>query len=103
MQELAGDLLRYHSRYRSLPTSLNRLVEERVITAERFAAMPEYFYSPTDRYALRDGRVVVLIDSQVRIEGHAWCIVKEPSAKPNIMQLNVTPIALAELERASHK
>ena len=101
MQDLAGDLLRYHSRFRMLPLSLDKLAEEKIVTPERFAALPNYLYSPTDRYTLRDGRVVILVDSEVRIEGHAWCIVKQPDAKLNSIQLNVTPVALVELDHAA--
>lgn len=101
MQDLAGDLLRYHSRYRMLPTSLDELVEEKIVTPDRFAKLPSYLYSPTERYTLRDGRVVILVDSEIRIEGHAWCIVKELDDKPNSIQLNVTPVALIELDIAS--
>jgi hypothetical protein len=101
MQDLAGDLLRYHSRYRTLPVSLDKLVEEKIVTPERFAELPNYLYSPTDRYKLRDGRIVILVDSEVRIEGHAWCIVKELDANPNAIQLNVTPVPLVELDLAS--
>ena len=101
MQDLSGDLLRYHSRYRMLPVSLEKLVEEKIVTPDRFTALPSYLYSPTDRYTLRDGRIVILVDSEVRIEGHAWCIVKELDAKPNAIQLNVTPVALIELDFAA--
>ena len=101
MQDLAGDLLRYHSRVGVLPVSLNKLVHEKILTPDRFAALPDYLYSPTDRYTLRDGRVVILVDAEVRIEGHAWCIVKEPDNNPKTIQLNVTPVALAELDFAA--
>ena len=101
MQDVAGDLLRYHSRFNALPPTLSALVEGGVMTQERFAGLPDYLYSPTDRYTLRDGRVVILVDSEVRIERHAWCIVKEPTSQPRLIQLNVTPIPLSELDASA--
>ena len=101
MQDVAGDLLRYHSGSNALPPTLSALVEEGVMTQERYAELPDYLYSPSDRYTLRDGRVVVLVDSEVRIEGHAWCIVKEPTSQPRLIQLNVTPVPLSELDASA--
>ncbi len=101
MQDLSGDLLRYHARFRSLPPSLEMLVDEKIMTAQQFAELPDYLYEPSDKYKLRDGRIVILVDSQMRIEGHAWCIVREPVSAPQSIQLNVTPVALSELEAAA--
>eukprot|EP00752_Nemacystus_decipiens_P014029 g12465.t1 len=103
MQDVAGDLLRYHSRFQALPPTLKALVQEGVMTQERFDELPSYLYSPSDRYTLRDGRVVILVDSEVRIEGHAWCIVKEQASQPLIIQLNVTPIPMSELDAAARE
>jgi hypothetical protein len=103
MQDLSGDLLRYHAKHRMLPTTLEVLLEEKFISPERYAALPNYLYSPTDTYTLRDGRTVILVDSEVRVENHAWCIVREPDGQPRSIQLNVTPIALAELEAAARR
>ena len=103
MQDVSGSLLRYHAKYRTLPPNLETLVDERIMSAEQYAALPDYLYSPTDQYKLSDGRVVILVDSEVRIEQHAWCIVREPSGQPRSIQLNVTPISLSSLEAASQK
>lgn len=103
MQDLSGELLRYHAKHRNLPATLETLLEEKFISAERYAALPDYLYSPTDQYKLRDGRVVILVDSEVRVEGHAWCIVREPDGQPRSIQLNVTPISLTELEAAAQR
>ena len=73
------------------------------MTQDRFDELPDYLYSPSDRYTLRDGRVVILVDSQVRIEGHAWCIVKQPTGQPRTIQLDVTPIPLSELDVAARE
>ena len=100
MQEVSGDLLRYHALNQSLPPALETLVEQQVMSNERYEALPDYLYAPGGLCKLRDGRVVVLVDAEVRIEGHAWCIVREPTALRSIL-LNVTPIALSELEAAS--
>lgn len=97
MQDISGDLLRYHAEHRILPAALEVLMEEQIVTPERFEQLPDYLYHPRGLAELRDGRVVVLVDSEVRIEGHAWCIVREPSGAPRTIQLNVTPIALSEL------
>lgn len=101
MQDLSGDLLRYHAKHRVLPAKLELLVQEQILSAERYAALPDYLYSPSDRYTLRDGRVVILVDSEIRVEQHAWCIVREPTNQARTIQLNVTPIALTELEAAT--
>jgi hypothetical protein len=103
MQDLAGELLRYHAKYNKLPTTLEVLLEERMLTAQQFADLPDYAYHPLGLGELRDGRVVVLVDSEIRIEGHAWCIVREPSGAPRSIQMNVTPIALSELEAAARR
>ena len=103
MQDLSGDLLRYHAKHRALPATLEMLLEEKFMTPEQYAALPDYLYSPTDQYKLRDGRVVILVDSDVRVEGHAWCIVREPDGQPRSIQLNVTPISLTELEAAAQR
>lgn len=103
MQDLSGDLLRFHAKHKALPTALKELVEQRIMPLERFAELPDYLYSPSDQYVLRDGRTVILVDSEVRIEGHAWCIVREPIKQPWTIQLNVTPIALSELEAAARQ
>lgn len=103
MQDVSGDLLRYHARHNILPASLETLMEEKIMTPQRFAELPEYAYHPRGLGEMRDGRVVVLVDSEVRIEGHAWCIVREPSGAPRSIQLNVTPIALSELEAAAYR
>lgn len=103
MQDLSGELLRYHAKFRALPEALEMLLEEKFISAERYASLPDYLYSPTDKYKLRDGRVVILVDSEVRVEGHAWCIVREPDGQPRSIQLNVTPISLIELEAAARR
>jgi len=101
LQDVSGDLLRYHARHRTLPPTLETLVEEELMSPDAFEALPDYLYSPTDRYTLRDGRIVILVDSEVRIEGHAWCIVREPDGQPRSIQLNVTPVALSELDAAT--
>lgn len=101
LQDVSGDLLRYHARHRTLPPTLESLLDEKIMSPEDFAALPDYLYSPNDRYTLRDGRVVILVDSEVRIEGHAWCIVREPDGQPRSIQLNVTPVALNELDAAT--
>lgn len=103
MQDLSGDLLRYHAKFRALPEALEMLLEEKFMTAERYASLPDYLYSPKDKYKLRDGRVVILVDSEIRVEGHAWCIVREPDGQPQSIQLNVTPISLTELEAAAQR
>ncbi len=103
MQDVSGDLLRYHAQYRALPAELEVLVAERIMPAERFAELPDYAYHPDGLGTLRDGRVVILVDAEIRIEGHAWCIVREPNDRPRTIQLNVTPIALSELEAAARR
>jgi len=103
MQDLSGDLLRYHAKYHTLPPSIAVLVDEDLMSAQRYAELPDYLYSPMDKYKLRDGRTVILVDSAVRVEGHAWCIVREPVAQPRSIQLNVTPIALSQLEAAAQR
>ena len=101
MQDVSGDLLRYHAKYRALPAALQTLVDDQVISAERFVELPDYAYHPRGLGKLRDGRVVILVDAVVRIEGHAWCIVREPTNAPRSIQLNVTPVSLQELEAAA--
>ena len=101
MQQLSGELLRYHARHSQLPTSLDQLVEAGILTPEQYAALPDYLYVPAGQCVLRDGRVLVLIDSKPRIEGHAWCIVREPSTQPRSILLNVTPVALSDLDAAT--
>lgn len=101
MQDLSGELLRYHARYRILPPTLKTLVDDKIMTPQQFAELPDYLYEPSDKYKLRDGRTVIVVDSEVRIEGHAWCIVREPGGAPPSIQLNVTPVSLAELEAAA--
>lgn len=103
MQDVSGNLLRYHAKYNILPDKLETLMDEKIMTPQQFADLPDYLYSPTDTYTLRDGRVVILVDSEARIEGHAWCIVKEPSGAPRSIQLNVTPVSLSELEAAAKR
>jgi len=103
MQELSGDLLRYQARNQALPPTLKTLVDDKIMSAESFAELPDYMYEPSSKYTLRDGRVVIVVDSEVRIEGHVWCIVREAAAAPRSMQLNVTPIALSELDYAAKR
>lgn len=103
MQEVAGDMLRFHSRFQTLPPSLSSMVDSKIMSPKRYAELPDYLYSPGDRYTLRDGRVVILVDSKVRVEGHAWCIVKEPQTQPRTIQLSVTPVPLKELEAAARQ
>jgi hypothetical protein len=103
MQDLSGDLLRYHAKYKSLPETIDVLVDTRIMSMQRFAELPDYAYHPQGLGTLRDGRQVILVDAEVRIEGHAWCIVREPTNQPRTIQLNVTPIALTELEAAARQ
>ncbi|MBX2851264.1 MAG: hypothetical protein KTR15_05920 [Phycisphaeraceae bacterium] len=103
MQDLSGDLLRYHAKHRVLPSTLELLVKEQFMSAERYSALPDYLYSPSGTYKLRDGRMVILVDSEIRVERHAWCIVREPNSQPRSIQLNVTPVALTELEAAARR
>ncbi|MFN3167814.1 MAG: hypothetical protein ACE37H_12195 [Phycisphaeraceae bacterium] len=103
MQDLAGELLRYHAGHNTLPATLEVLLDERLLSPQQFADLPDYAYHPLGLGQLRDGRAVILVDSEVRIEGHAWCIVREPSGAPRSIQLNVTPIALSELEAAARQ
>ena len=101
MQDLSGELLRYHAKHRILPATIETLVEERILSPQDYADLPDYAYHPKGLGKLRDGRTIILVDSEIRIEGHAWCIVREPSGAPQSILLNVTPIALSELEAAA--
>ena len=103
MQDLSGELLRYHAKYHELPATLEVLMDQEFITPQQYADLPDYAYHPLGLGTLRDGRTVILVDSQIRIEGHVWCIVREPSGAPRSIQLNVTPIALGELEAAAKR
>lgn len=103
LQDVSGELLRYHAKHQTLPDTLNRLVEERFITPDAFAALPDYAYHPQGMGVLSDGRTVILVDAKVRIEGHAWCIVRAAGGPPRTMQFNVSPIALTELEAAARR
>lgn len=101
MQTLSGDLLRYHATNKQLPPSLGDLVKSGIMTTADFAELPDYLYVPEGQCVLPDGRVLVLVDSKPRIEGHAWCIVRETKAPARSILLNVTPVSLTELDAAT--
>ncbi|MFK7790905.1 MAG: hypothetical protein AB8C95_15615 [Phycisphaeraceae bacterium] len=100
LQDVSGDLLRYHAKHQVLPATLEQLVEKGFISPEQYADLPDYVYHPQGLGVLNDGRMVILVDAKVRIEGHAWCIVRAANGGPRTIQFNVTPIALNELEAA---
>lgn len=101
MQKLSGDLLRYHARHQELPASLDVLVDADIMTLDSFNDLPDYLYLPAGQCVLSDGRMVLLVDSEPRIEGHAWCIVREPSDARRSVLLNVRPVSLKELDAAT--
>ena len=101
MQQLSGDLLRYHARHRKLPASLDVLIDDSIMTRDRFNGLPDYLYLPAGQCVLSDGHIVLLVDSEPRIEGHAWCIVREPNDARRSVLLKVRPVSLEELDRAT--
>lgn len=103
LQDICGQLLRHHAKYQSLPDSIGDLQEQLTCGTGQTSALGDYAYHPKGLGLLRDGRVVLLADSTIRIEGHLWCIVRDPNDSPRSMQLNVTPIAITELEAAAKR
>ena len=103
LQDLSGKLLRYHAKHGVLPKTLEALVGEQLISSAEYAELPDFVYHPLGLGKLPGERVVILVDAKVHIEGHAWCIVREPKSQPRTIQLDVTPISLAELEAAARR
>ena len=101
LQDLSGLLLRYHAKRKVLPTTLMALMDEQLISADEYVALPDYAYHPNGLGRLGAGRVVILVDTEVHIEDHVWCIVREPDSQRHTIQFNVMPVSLDELEAAA--
>ncbi len=108
LHEISGYLLSFRARYRVLPSELQQLTtsgafltSESMVSSLNEMDLDGFAYAPGGLGVLPDGRVVQLVDSQIRVPDHAWCIVREKTEQPRTAAMAVELIPLAALDAAA--
>ncbi|MEM9414512.1 MAG: hypothetical protein AAGA29_03420 [Planctomycetota bacterium] len=101
LHDLSGYLLRYRVLHHTLPEALEDLRSEGLMPAEGYPGLGNYAYRATGWGTLADGRTIIVVDTAIRIDGHAWCILAEPSRHPRTATLAVSLVPMADLRAAA--
>lgn len=103
LHDISGYLLRYRVTHQALPPALSDLRAQGVMPAEGYPGLGDYAYRATGLGTLADGRRVILVDTAIRVEGHAWCILAEPARNPRTATLAVSLVSMADLQAAARR
>jgi len=103
LHEISGYLLRYRVLNQDLPETLGVLREAGIMPAQGFEGLENYAYRPSGLGKLSDGRTIMVVDTAIRVEGHAWCILAAPSHNPRIASMAVSLVSMAELQAAARR
>jgi hypothetical protein len=103
LHDISGALLRYRVLHQSLPDTLGVLRDEGFLPAEGYDGLGSYAYQPDGLGRLSDGRTIFVVDTAIRVEGHAWCILAEPSGNPRTAALMVSLVSMADLQAAARR
>lgn len=103
LHDISGYLLRYRVTHRRMPETLTHLRTAEIMPAEGYPGLADYAYQPNGLGVLPDGRAVILVDTEVRVEDHAWCILAEPSGTPRTAALSVTLVPMSQLQAAARR
>lgn len=101
MDDLVGKLILYRATQGRLPMKLSELVDADLTTADALAALPEYGYSGQGLGYLQDGRLVLLVDSDIRVPNQAWCIVQKATKPGEPPALETSLVSMAQLRAAA--
>jgi|GEM_PF-5466114 len=101
LRTLADHLLEFRAKYGFMPESLASLRDAGLIQPDTFADLEEFAYQAGGLGVLSDGRIVTLIDTQIRIDGLVWCVWSEPTPRQKPEVYTVGAVAFHELERAA--
>lgn len=103
LHDISGFLLKHLILHDRMPETLEQLRAEGIMPAEGYAHLDEYAYGPDGIGALRDGRVIILVDRSERIESHLWCILREPADGSRTVTLSVSPVPITHLQAAARR
>lgn len=103
LHDIAGFLLRYRVLHETLPDSLSVLRDEGIVPPDGYDGLNSYAYKSDGLGRLSDGRTIFVVDTAIRVEGHAWCILAEPSGNPRTAALMVSLVSMADLQSAARR
>ncbi|MFI4859626.1 MAG: hypothetical protein ACIAXF_02975 [Phycisphaerales bacterium JB063] len=103
LHDISGFLLRYRVTHQRMPETLMTLRADGIMPPEGYPGLENYAYRGTGLGTLADGRTVIVVDTSIRIEGHAWCILTEPSRNPRTATLAVSLVPMPELQAAARR
>lgn len=101
LRTLADHLLEFRAKYGFMPESLVSLRQAGLIEPDAFTDLEEFAYQAGGLGVLSDGRIITLIDTQIRIDGLVWCVWSEPTPRQKPEVYTVGAVPFHELERAA--
>ncbi|XAM00283.1 hypothetical protein OT109_02620 [Phycisphaeraceae bacterium D3-23] len=100
LHDISGYLLRYRVNNQRMPETLAELRTAGIMPADGYPELEDYAYKSDGMGTLRDGRRVIVVDTDDHIAGHLWCILAEPSRNPRAATLAVSLVPVTDLRAA---
>lgn len=103
LHDISGFLLRYKAERFVLPETLAQLRAEGYMPAEGYPGLGDYAYNPKGMGTLKSGKMIIAVDTAVRLEGHLWCILQETGLHPRAAALEVVLVSIEDLQQAARQ
>ena len=100
IEQLLRPLIAYRAAEQHYPQQLMQLVEAGLIPAGKLTVASDVAYSAAGLGVLHNGKRVLLVDSEIRVPNHAWCILETRSRTGSVLTLEL--IGMGQLQRAAN-
>ena len=101
IEMLAGKLMIYRAHAGRLPATLHDLIDAGQLEQTDYDALTGCAYSPRGLGVLPDAKLIILVDSAIRVPNRAWCVLGGPPDDDPTEVLELTLVPMGQLQAAA--
>ena len=102
IDQLLDQLMKFQAEVGRMPASLTELAEHLSIPDDQREMLMAYAYSPRGLGVLKDGRLILLVDSQITPPDQAWCIIQNAAVYNGPVFIEADLITMDALKDAAN-